>query len=191
MSQPAVLHAPAGFWKRYVAYSIDVVIVGIVLDLFSGLFLSVPAGQMQQLKAILAALQNQQELSQAQTALLTQAVGTLSHLLVVSSVAYMVMAGAYFAFFESSAWQATPGKRMVGIRVTDGEGRRIGRGRAFARFFAAGLSWITLNIGHALAAIPPQQRALHDYLADTRVENSDPDRPGSRAGRDAAAESRR
>jgi hypothetical protein len=31
-----------------------------------------------------------------------------------------------------------------------------------------------MNLGHALAAWTPQRRALHDYVASTRVENVDP-----------------
>jgi hypothetical protein len=31
-----------------------------------------------------------------------------------------------------------------------------------------------LNLGHALAAWTPDRRALHDFIAGTRVENVDP-----------------
>ena len=41
----------------------------------------------------------------------------------------------YFACFESSSWQATPGKRLLGLRVADLTGARIGFGRATGRFF--------------------------------------------------------
>src|SRR3546814_8479267 len=34
-------------------------------------------------------------------------------------------------------------------------------------------SWLTFNLGHALAALPPQKRALHDYLAGTRVRSDE------------------
>ena len=39
---------------------------------------------------------------------------------------------------------------------------------------AATPSWITLNLGHALCAWTRDRRALHDYLAGTRVEHVDP-----------------
>ena len=35
--------------------------------------------------------------------------------------------------FESSSWQATPGKRIMKLQIMDGEGRRIGFFRAFFR----------------------------------------------------------
>jgi uncharacterized RDD family membrane protein YckC len=44
--------------------------------------------------------------------------------------------------------------------------------QSIVRHVASALSWLTLNLGHALAAIPPQKRALHDYLSGTRVTMS-------------------
>jgi hypothetical protein len=75
--------------------------------------------------------------------------------------------------FEQSRWQATPGKRALGLRVTDTQGRRLLAGHALQRHLAAGLSWLTLNLGHALAAVPPHL-ALHDRISGTRVVSSTP-----------------
>ena len=44
--------------------------------------------------------------------------------------------------------------------------------RAGVRHVAGLLSWLTLNIGHLMAAVPPQKRALHDYVAGARVVNT-------------------
>ena len=41
--------------------------------------------------------------------------------------------------------------------------------RVAVRHVAGALSWLTLNLGHALAAVPPQKRALHDYIAGLHV----------------------
>ena len=71
---------------------------------------------------------------------------------------------------ESSGWQASPGKRLLGLRVTDVHGGRCGPGRIALRFVAGIPSWFVLHLGHALAAWTPGKRALHDYLAGTRVE---------------------
>ncbi|MFT3897417.1 MAG: RDD family protein [Thermomonas sp.] len=70
---------------------------------------------------------------------------------------------------EASPWQGSPGKRAFGLVATDIDGNRLGVGRAFARQLAGVASWITLNLGHLLAALPPQHRALHDVIAGTRV----------------------
>jgi uncharacterized RDD family membrane protein YckC len=58
-------------------------------------------------------------------------------------VGLAVLEWLYFAALESSAWQATVGKRTLGLQVTDLEGRRIGFGRATGRFFAKILSAAT------------------------------------------------
>jgi uncharacterized RDD family membrane protein YckC len=181
----AVSFSPAGFWKRYVAYFIDVVLVYLVIEglaqvFFSGAVSAALAHVRQQLAAIQAQLAVSPDLPsvyQAQINMAMQACGTLTWLSLYYSLAYVVAGSAYFALCESSRWQATLGKRLLGIQVTDASGGRIGLGRALGRFFAAGLSWMTMNIGHAMAAFGSERRALHDYVAGTRVENADPAHP--------------
>ena len=51
----------------------------------------------------------------------------------------------------------------------DDAGARLSWIRAALRQAAGGLSWITLNIGHLVAALPPRHRALHDAIAGARV----------------------
>lgn len=70
---------------------------------------------------------------------------------------------------EASPWQGSPGKRAFGLVVTDLDGRPPGIARAFVRQVAGLASWISLNLGHLLAALPPQYRALHDRIAGARV----------------------
>jgi uncharacterized RDD family membrane protein YckC len=170
--------SPAGFWKRYVAYSIDVVLVYLAVEaLAHGLFADPLAGHADQLQAIVASMQDPQATVETQTAQLGELMGLFWKITMLATLAYAAIGGAYFALCESSPWQATLGKRLVGIKVTDANGARIGVGRALGRFFAAGLSWLTMNIGHALAAFGSERRALHDYVAGTRVENADPAHP--------------
>jgi len=90
-------------------------------------------------------------------------------------LATALLALAWFALSEASPWQATPGKRLLGLRVVDAGGARIGLARAAARHLAGALSWITLNLGHLLALVPPRRQALHDRIAGTHAlqERSD------------------
>lgn len=80
-----------------------------------------------------------------------------------------VLAFAWWVLFESSPLQATPGKRLLGLRVADLQGARLGLPRATLRHLAGTLSWLSLNIGHLLALAPPQHQALHDRIAGARV----------------------
>lgn len=82
---------------------------------------------------------------------------------------WLLVAPFYYASLESSEWQATVGKRLIGIKVVDLEGRRIGFGRALGRWFAASLSYLTCYIGFLLAALTERKQALHDFVAGTLV----------------------
>jgi uncharacterized RDD family membrane protein YckC len=95
-------------------------------------------------------------------------------LTVASTLGYVLLAGAYFIGMEASSRQATFGKLALGLKVTALDGSRPGTARVAGRFVAASLSWLTLNLGHALAGWTRERRALHDFLAGTRVENADP-----------------
>jgi len=79
----------------------------------------------------------------------------------------------WHALGEASRWQGSPGKRAFGLVVTDLDGHPPRIARAFGRQIAGVASWITLNLGHLLAMLPPQHRALHDYIAGARVLRAD------------------
>ncbi|MBJ6979163.1 MULTISPECIES: RDD family protein [unclassified Luteimonas] len=76
---------------------------------------------------------------------------------------------AWCVGFEGSSLRATPGKRALGLRVATVAGGDAATGRLLLRFLAGTLSWLSLNVGHLLAAIPPAHAALHDRLSATRV----------------------
>jgi len=85
------------------------------------------------------------------------------------NLAGLMASWLYWALFESSAWQATLGKRMVGIRVTDLQGQRISLARASGRFFGKLLSAFSLLVGFAMAGFTEKKQALHDLLAGCLV----------------------
>jgi len=75
----------------------------------------------------------------------------------------------YYASLESSAWQATLGKKILGLKVTDLAGNRISFGRASGRFFGKILSGMILGIGFLMAGFTERKQALHDILAGCLV----------------------
>ena len=77
----------------------------------------------------------------------------------------------YEAFMTSSAWQATVGKRALGMVVTDLDGHGISFGRATGRHFAKLISGMTLGIGFLIVAFTTRKQGLHDMIADTIVVN--------------------
>lgn len=76
---------------------------------------------------------------------------------------------AYFALQESGPHQATLGKRLCGLRVTDMQGRRISFFRATVRYFMKFVSAAIMMIGFIMAAFTERHQTLHDIIADTLV----------------------
>jgi uncharacterized RDD family membrane protein YckC len=81
----------------------------------------------------------------------------------------MAISWLYFALQESSAVQASLGKRAFGLKVVDERGQRIEFGRATFRFFGKILSGLILGIGFLMAGLTPRKQALHDIFAGTFV----------------------
>jgi uncharacterized RDD family membrane protein YckC len=81
----------------------------------------------------------------------------------------LIVAWLYFALLESSSWQATLGKKALGLYVTDLNGQRISFGRATGRYFAKIVSNLTLCIGYIMAGFTARKQALHDIIAGCLV----------------------
>jgi len=70
----------------------------------------------------------------------------------------------YWATLESSPWQATVGKRLFGMMVTDLQGRRTSLGRASARYFGKILVVCFLWI-----LFTEKKQGFHDLIAGCLV----------------------
>jgi len=88
--------------------------------------------------------------------------------LVATQALVALLPFVYFALFEASRWQASPGKRAFGLRVVGLDGRPIGLGRSFARQFLKVCEILSTGFGYALAAVTGTGQAFHDILVGTR-----------------------
>ena len=146
---PAVGVGYGGFWIRVVALIIDGIIVRVVIApvgmIFGGLGLAggMMGGFPHRGLAILGG-------------------GVTFILLVFGS-------WLYEAFMESSSYQATLGKMIFGMKVTDLNGNRISFERATGRHFAKWLSGMILFIGYIMVGLTERKQGLHDLLAGTLV----------------------
>jgi uncharacterized RDD family membrane protein YckC len=86
-----------------------------------------------------------------------------------NNVLGVVIGWLYYAGFESSRKQATPGKAALGLVVTDLNGRRISFYRATSRHFGKIVSSIILGIGFIMAGYTEKKQALHDKMFDCLV----------------------
>jgi uncharacterized RDD family membrane protein YckC len=142
----------AGFWLRFVALIIDAIILGVI-----GFIVTIPL-----VGAGMGVFMRRAPMSPEDLAPLFAAMGR------VILIRY-VISWLYYALLESSSWQATLGKKALGLEVTDMEGRRIGFGRASGRFFGKIISGMILLIGFAMAGFTARKQALHDMMAGCLV----------------------
>ncbi len=84
-------------------------------------------------------------------------------------IPFLIASWLYYALMESSHKQATIGKIVLGISVTDLSGNRISFGRATGRYFAKIISGVLLSIGYIMAAFTAKKQTLHDIIASTLV----------------------
>lgn len=73
------------------------------------------------------------------------------------------------SFMEGMAQQASPGKLLIGIRVTDTQGAPIGVGRALIRNLSKLIGVLTLGLGFLSGFLDKKQQCLHDKVAGTLV----------------------
>jgi uncharacterized RDD family membrane protein YckC len=145
----------AGFWLRVVAAIIDGVLLGVVNSVIGAFFGGGIAAAVAQIKP-------GEEVSSATIMAIFGAVGTM--ILITLAIQFV-----YFAYLESSEKQATVGKMVLGLKVTDMSGQRISFGRAAGRFLGKFLSSMILGIGYIMAGFTEKKQALHDMVAGTLV----------------------
>lgn len=129
----------AGFWRRLLAYAIDLLLLGLVFAVI-GLVIGVaaPGTDFERLEPAFNLLG-------------------------------MLVFWVYCANMESGPTQATIGKRAMGLRVVGEHSQPISFGRASGRFFGKVLSGLFLGIGFLMIAFTARKQALHDKLASTLV----------------------
>ena len=107
---------------------------------------------------------------------LTEA-GTLDAALVPAIAALgmllIIIPWVYFAGFESSRSQATPGKVLMRLIVTDLEGNKATFARTTLRFFFKYISALIIFIGFIMIAFTKKKQGLHDKVAGCLVLHQD------------------
>jgi uncharacterized RDD family membrane protein YckC len=148
----------AGFWLRVVAAIIDGLILGIPLGFifFLLMFSAFPL------------LMHTQDPTTIVMAVLPR--------ILFLFVIYLVASWLYWGLMESSAWQATLGKKALGLQVTDMAGSRPTFGKASGRFFAGrGIGTVPyvgglyFLVSCVMAGFTEKKQALHDIIANCLV----------------------
>lgn len=146
----------AGFFIRFVAYVIDILILGLVQTI-----MIIPL-----LGLLGFGISLEPELTEEETITFFSflfGLGALYH------VIFIALGWLYFALMQSGTRQATIGKMAVGIYVTDIDGDRLSFARATLRYFGKYVSGAILMIGYLMALFTQKRQALHDIIANSIV----------------------
>ncbi|WP_239673687.1 RDD family protein [Mangrovibacillus cuniculi] len=153
----------AGFWKRFLAYIIDSIFISVPSYILSTIILTVLLGAESQV--LMSG--SEEEIAQfMESSAGIEAILTSLGLIIVLNILMSIL---YYAVMEASKWQATLGKKLVGLKVTTLSGQRIGFGRSFGRLLVKSLLSPILMIGYIMAAFTEKKQALHDLVASTLV----------------------
>lgn len=146
----------AGFWKRAIAFIIDMFVLSIPLGILMAALLVSPV--MELVKSAAANAEPSPDIM----------LGIIGRYLAGGIVSWLVW-WLYFALMESGKRQATLGKMALGIKVTGPHGKRMSFARATGRFFAKIISGMPIYFGFYMAGFTRYRQALHDMIADTYV----------------------
>jgi hypothetical protein len=131
----------AGFWIRFFASVIDSIIIGLIYFALFFLYL------------ILSEEANDSFLEKD------------AFLNLIWILGYW----PYSAFLESGKWQATIGKKILGLKVVNESGGAISFGQASGRHFGKIISTVVLYIGFISVGWDKKKQSWHDKMASTYV----------------------
>jgi len=150
--------AYAGFWLRVVAAIIDGILLGIPLV---PIWIAVLGSMMPML------MRNPEP---------SLIMATMLPRIFFMGFLFALASWLYWGLMESSTWQATLGKKALGLMVTDLEGRRASFARTSGRFCAGRLAGIVPWLGGLYfliscicAGFTQKKQAIHDMIAGCLV----------------------
>ncbi|MGP0060813.1 MAG: RDD family protein [Beijerinckiaceae bacterium] len=142
----------AGFWIRFAAYLIDTVFMflllivpAIVFGIVFGIFAAAAGGT-----------------SKGNEPAVVLGVILLYAVMIVIVILYQVLT-------LGGRWQATPGKRLLGLYVITLSGEPVSKWRAVGRYLCYSVSAAVLYIGFMMIGWTKEKRGFHDSICDTRV----------------------
>jgi len=155
----------AGFFVRLVAYILDNLVIsffcGIAFLIVSKMGLMDLASLTEQAQAFLDAPTSADALNN-----LMEVPGMWDFMMICS-----ILQTIYFVFFTGK-FSATPGKMLFRLRIESAQGEKLNWGLALVRYLASIFTQFTLmlyGLGYIIVCIDPKRRALHDWIARTRV----------------------
>jgi uncharacterized RDD family membrane protein YckC len=154
----------AGFWIRFAAYLLDAIILGIPFTILVIVIFVISIGSMK--GSFDPSFWEQGDITDKQAITLI-----LSYIIVM--VLGIIISVAYFAGMHASIWQATIGKKLLKLKVTDLHGNRITFWRSFGRLLAMSFLSGIFYFGYIMTAFTEKKQSLHDLIVGTVVRQGD------------------
>lgn len=152
----------AGLGRRFIACIVDVILVlllGLVTVAGFGLFRGLQNIYFYAVQHIPA---DQLTTEGSMGALIGSIIAAYGIMLVI-------VPWLYFAGFESARSQATPGKVLMRLVVTDMDGQKPTFARTTLRFFSKFISVLIIFIGFIMIGFTQKHQGLHDKIAGCLV----------------------
>jgi uncharacterized RDD family membrane protein YckC len=147
---------PCGFWARLAAYVLDRFVLGA---LFIAIWAPIAGPRHWTVPAF------PEDMTQANVQhFRDEAAVWMDHALPIFYPIFLV-----YDVLLTGRFGATLGKMAIGAKITLVDGNRIGYSRALMRWLAARLSEFCFFFGYFMILTNPEKRALHDWLAGTKV----------------------
>jgi uncharacterized RDD family membrane protein YckC len=152
----------AGLGRRFIAFIVDFILIliggSIVITFFS------LTNGLKYAYYMSASGVSYHDLTEAGT--LDAALGPIVAAL---GMLFVIIPWLYYAGFESSRSQATPGKVLMHLVVTDLEGNKASFARTTLRFFGKYISTLIIFIGFIMIGFTKKHQGLHDKIAGCLV----------------------
>jgi uncharacterized RDD family membrane protein YckC len=156
----------AGFWLRVVAALIDSLLIGIPFVIMAAVIFA-------------SAIPMLRDLGTTPNPSPFLLISLLFPRLLLLAAVGLVGTWLYWSLLESSSWQATLGKKALGLYVTDLTGARLSFGRASGRFFAGrGIAYVPsvgglyFLVDCIMAGVTEKKQAVHDMIAGCLVQRN-------------------
>jgi uncharacterized RDD family membrane protein YckC len=152
----------AGLGRRFIAFIVDVILI-LLIGIVTITFFSLTNGikYAYYLGAQGAPIS---ELTEAGTA-----DAALAPIVAAFGMLIIIVPWLYFAGFESSRSQATPGKVLMHIMVTDLAGNKPTFARVTLRHFGKFISALIIFIGFLMIGLTKKRQGLHDKIGSCLV----------------------
>jgi uncharacterized RDD family membrane protein YckC len=152
----------AGLGRRLIAFIVDIILILLADLIVAGLFGLFRGFQNLYFYVVQGVPASDLTADGTMTAL-------IGSIIAAYGLALIIIPWLYYAGFESSRSQATPGKVLMSLVVTDLEGNKPSFARTTLRFFGKYISTLIIFIGFLMIGFTKKHQGLHDKIAGCLV----------------------